>query len=402
MSEDAPTGDIPEPQTQSTWHTNEIQNPVPAPAPNQNFLTSTQEEINVSPDTASDVSASQSTVPTTPNGTTEGGIGAVALDTQSSIPQATQNTVSDQPQPDEAATTSQAYAIQHFREIAAENRAIAKRQAETSDMLARHNDITGEKPSPLHFLKHADYQGKREGLRKEYRDFVDETARADRTADRAAQIHIPELQAAGRQAKETDHKPPYFSPEERAAAYDRFTDRIETWAGVLHDHPLSDEFQKANPGLQLQPETLVRMEDSAKILEQEIEEYEATTHPGSLGHEIYTVLENTDEGTAAANQMKQLKQLVIMASAEDIQEYHTLKEDMNSTATKLSELQRRLFDQQRIQPLRDQLAITRNMLNDVRRAVGLPVEGEETENTNKDQPDDAVAVAPAPDQPHEQ
>lgn len=46
--------------------------------------------------------------------------------------------------------------------------------------------------------------------------------------------------------------------------HEKLADRLEDWAGVLHEHPVSDAFKEAHPGVDFSPETLVQLEDSVE------------------------------------------------------------------------------------------------------------------------------------------
>ncbi|HEY5152652.1 MAG TPA: hypothetical protein VII55_01635 [Candidatus Saccharimonadales bacterium] len=177
---------------------------------------------------------------------------------------------------DESTAWSLAHATKDFRGKAADNRAIARSQDEDHPKAVRIGDVVGEEPSRLRPLKHADYEGRLKGLQDEYYEFNEKTHAANVAADRQAIEDIPELQNTPDLVRDEGVSPefarlfdgpPHWSPERRAEAYDRRADRIEEWAEILHDHPLSIEFKKAHRPEQFQPKALVRMEDRAKSLE---------------------------------------------------------------------------------------------------------------------------------------
>jgi len=317
--------------------------------------------------------------------------------------------VHTEPQPDEAQEVSAvpdaaindihkaetiAYATKDFRGKAADNRVIAQKQDEGHDMATGIGDISREEPSHLRPLKHKEHQKRLRAAQEAYWGFQEDNTKADLAADAQAIEDIPELRdipdleaelGVSPEFASIFSGPPHWSPEVRAEAYDKRADRVEKWAGLLHDHPLSSEFKKAHPGVQFQPKALVRTEDVAEALEQEINHNRAI-YPGALGQAVGSMLGGNRGDRWVTSQMKELNRLLHWAGKEEVEEYEVLVRNLRDDAEKIAQFQQRLFDQQKTEPLRDLLVTTRNLLNDVRREVGLPVEGDESEAENQDQP----------------
>lgn len=161
------------------------------------------------------------------------------------------------------------------------------------------------------------------------------------------------------------------SDQERAAYYDKQASRIGDWAGLLHDHPLSAEFKKAHPGIQFQPKRLVRMEDEVEALQHQIENKEQV-HTDIMSMHIRKAFEGRENIG--------LQRLVRRTSSEKANEYEDRVQALLRSAEALDEFRDGLIEEQVTEPLRDRLVMTRNVLNDVRREVGLPFESDESED----------------------
>jgi len=51
---------------------------------------------------------------------------------------------------------------------------------------------------------------------------------------------------------------------------DRVADQIETWTGILHDHPVSEKYKEAHPGVSLDARSLTLLKQDIDIKEMEI------------------------------------------------------------------------------------------------------------------------------------
>jgi DNA-binding protein H-NS len=381
MNEGAPTGDSPEPK------------PLDQP-PSEGF---DQHDVSVNPPQGDQLAVSTdigSEIPpqqriesqlepaqeyTVPDGSTEGEVTVSVTDTNPSSsdqPQEDTNPVAPRVdganyEHDEAKAETMAYATKDFRGKAADNRTLAREQDELRDMATEVEHIRGQKPSLLHpygLQRHREHQKRITDAEKDYYDIKGSLTKDDRAADAKARRDIPELQEAVERKEKEPLYPPYYSPEERAAAYDEYADRIETWAGALHDHPLSVEFKKAHPGIQFQPKALVRMEDEIETLNLEINEKESETY------------------WETQRALRLHVPIGIVPDEETSDEYQKINDELFKQAKALDEFWARVIDETKIQPLRDRSAMTRNVLNDVRREVGLPVEDQEPAAETQDQP----------------
>jgi hypothetical protein len=290
---------------------------------------------------------------------------------------------------DEAKAEAMAYATKDFRGKAADNRVIEQTRSEGYDMVSGLRDMTDQEPSSLHPLKRRQYQKRLEAANEAYLDFRHDNNDPDLAADRQAHKDIPEFQDSLDPAEEQSRALNAFpqtthrKPEERAEAYDRRADRIETWAGALHDHPLSVEFKKAHPGIQFQPKALVRMEDKLQTLKREISDKEQDTYRETA--EVVKGMTNPPRW--------------LLQDAESADRHQQITTALINQAKTLDAFYNGRIDELRIQPLRDQLAMTRNVLNDVRREVGLDVESDDPEVENQDQVPAEVSGADTKEQP---
>jgi hypothetical protein len=81
------------------------------------------------------------------------------------------------------------------------------------------------------------------------------------------------------------------------------------------------------------------------------------------------------------------------------EELHAMEDAGEALAKRYDTFYKGLLNTIKIPDLRNQLAVTQNLLNDVRREVGLDVEGDEAEAVAQDQSHDELSTDTTPDQP---
>jgi len=188
------------------------------------------------------------------------------------------------------------------------------------------------------------------------------------------------------------------SPNDRANYYDKQAARIGDWAGALHNHPLTAEFTEAHPGVEFEPKRLVQMEDAASRIEREIERLERTK-TSDTGDAIFEAVAPL-HGDATSEERQEMSH-ILRGDIDEVlyEELHAMEDAGEALAKRYDTFYKGLLNTIKIPDLRNQLAVTQNLLNDVRREVGLDVEGDEAEAVAQDQSHDELSTDTTPDQP---
>lgn len=181
------------------------------------------------------------------------------------------------------------------------------------------------------------------------------------------------------------------NPAARAQYYDRQAARIGDWAGLLHDHPLSEEFLEVHSELQTDPgelpKRLVRLEDNAAALKRIIAREERASRV-TMRAELAAMLRNT----GLSPHVEEFNELLGYATPEEQEEYMSHVRTMHGSAKALDGLHDRLYDRLETDALRQQVKLIDDILDDVRRAIGLPVEDHDDASVTSGDVPDEVAV----------
>lgn len=173
--------------------------------------------------------------------------------------------------------------------------------------------------------------------------------------------------------------PDQSSPAERARYYEEQASRIDVWARALHDHPLSDEFRAEYEGFQFQPRMMVRLEDSLKRGERELEQLEdESLTESAIGNDLHDAV-NGRGSEAARRERDQINLMIAIAGAEEPRlddQQVALRLEGEDLAERIDAFRRHVIEEVRIPEIQNQNAMTRKFLDDVRREVQLPVEDE--------------------------
>ncbi len=167
------------------------------------------------------------------------------------------------------------------------------------------------------------------------------------------------------------------NPEMRAKFYDDRAAAIEEWAGILHDHPVSEAYLADHPGLEITPESLVRMEVDEMNMERVLtsQEYrvaqggQAGTRLNAIGYELRHMV-RSERGNGmihpdATRQRQELKELLSNADAAAVQEWETIVSQADRIGDRILRLHAKLLEEIKIKPLRNQLTLTRTLLDDI-------------------------------------
>lgn len=238
------------------------------------------------------------------------------------------------------------------------------------------SDLNDEKPSNRRERK--EIEKRREELLAE-RDFHYETVMKE-------DGHWDINGSAERQfAKDFQHEGMYMAfpsgdPETRAKHYDERASRVEEWAGILHDHPVSEAFREAHPGVDITPESLVYLEDETTWLKLELE---GLDHDGrAVSHDVKSILRGS-RGTLSESSIQKIQELLPLASKERDDEWEKLTAALHESAAAIDAFKVNLAKEVRSGPLQNKLAMAKKLLDDVRRETGVPVEDNEANDDVK-------------------
>ncbi len=302
---------------------------------------------------------------------------------------------------DEAKAEVMAHAEDDFRSKAAANRAqdasvgkIIKRAIEVHDV---EKDLQ-KAPQQFSGLQRLGMKGKRARLYGEMQEIVEKDLEHELGNRRAFQHDFSAERHPDGPGRYADKM---GQASDRAKYYDQQASRIGDWAGILHDHPLSEEFLKTHSEIPSDPEEapkiLVRLEDNAVALERIIARNDR--HSRNTFRAELSAL-HMDEGQlgVASPQVQEFNQLLNHATPDEAEEYLDIVQEMHSSAKALDDLHDRLYDRLETDPLREQVVLIGDILHDVRQAVGLPVETAE-DTTATAQQAEAPAVPGEQSQP---
>jgi hypothetical protein len=158
----------------------------------------------------------------------------------------------------------------------------------------------------------------------------------------------------------------------RAEIYDKRASRLEDWAGLLHDHPIGGDFLKAHPGIEITPQSLVRMEDDAEALELEISGYEEQAGKG-LGDYMSTVLGGRTEEAGngpVQEEITDIYELLKQAGNAKSDQWQQCATKLLDAVDAVDALHKELSYDFNIKPRRNQLGLMRKLLDDVRDELG--------------------------------
>jgi hypothetical protein len=270
-----------------------------------------------------------------------------------------------------------AYAEGDFRTKAVANRDVEREPKELTEKWSSLQDVTAQLDNPNGQLSRKE----RRRLTRQQEALKDEV-----TSDATADIDRRRGAETATRSQFQEDFPEHFlsTPENRAWFYDEQASRIGEWAGLLHDHPLSIEFKEARPGIQFQPKALVRMEDDAARMERRIEQYDSQ-HSSKIADDVMDVIEARGRHSAvytpSEDPIKEIERMLTFANEATVERWQEITRKIENAAAEADEFYRGILEEVRVKPLRNQLAMTRNLLNDVRQEVGLPISKNDSNTT---------------------
>lgn len=150
----------------------------------------------------------------------------------------------------------------------------------------------------------------------------------------------------------------------RAEYAKKRAERLENWAAVLNDHPVTDEYKAKYPDVYLTPETFVAWEDGVEEETQELARLEEAL--GDFhGLSIYSGVEAHGSSFGPWEVRLGLHDLIDQGQPE-WDRWKELKENGSTTLDQIKEFYTDIVVKGVIQPTRSRINLTRNVLEDVR------------------------------------
>lgn len=153
----------------------------------------------------------------------------------------------------------------------------------------------------------------------------------------------------------------YF--KEKAKKVDERAERKEDWAGIMHEHPVSDSYKEAHPDVDFDPVSLIRLEDDSKW---ELEGADAFEKKGKELSGLYVT------GGILTGENHSLESLMydVATSQEELTKlqdrFDNLIKNPETTLGQLSDFYNEILQEAVIKPLRNKANVTKAMLEDIR------------------------------------
>jgi hypothetical protein len=145
-----------------------------------------------------------------------------------------------------------------------------------------------------------------------------------------------------------------LSGETRAAFYDKRAERVEAWAGILHDHPISQTYMESHKGVDLSPDGLVRLEElNQRLAERNQQDNE--------------LAEDEAEDTIKLGETPEY--LAYMLEAADrvtYDDYQRIQSELATVLADKAQLIKKLYKAANIDPTNNQIALSQALLEDIK------------------------------------
>lgn len=133
--------------------------------------------------------------------------------------------------------------------------------------------------------------------------------------------------------------------------YDQRAEKIEEWAGVLHDHPISEAFSAAHPELEVNPESMVRMEEDADRARIKAE---------------YSETRKVNIEIKPFSDSWRVEKLLDRANSAKAEEWQALSDKAEELAGQFNEFVNNLVQEVEVKPARNQAAALNSIIESVR------------------------------------
>jgi hypothetical protein len=152
--------------------------------------------------------------------------------------------------------------------------------------------------------------------------------------------------------------------------------RLEDWAAILHDRPVSQEYLEANPDLDLEPASLVEMEEYA---EDDLDLAERL----ELAAKTINGLEVFEGAEVGFHSREDFGLNRLLRSHEDIERWKELRNNGSTTLDQVAEFYREMLNARKITPLRNRANAQKAILEDVRSGRAADYKGGESSSAEQ-------------------
>ena len=145
--------------------------------------------------------------------------------------------------------------------------------------------------------------------------------------------------------------------------YNATAHRLEEWAGILHDHPVSEAYKAAHPLFEITPQILLNMEDFSITDSDKADRYEEESKE-IAGFDVLSGLVGEDS-TGLESLLNELRVL-----RDDGMQYtdrwNKLKDSRDTTLGEIADFYREVLQEAKVKPLRNRVNATRSILDEIR------------------------------------
>jgi len=146
--------------------------------------------------------------------------------------------------------------------------------------------------------------------------------------------------------------------KDRAELYDKRDKRLEEWAGILHEHPVSQAYHETHLGVTISPESMVSLEDSIKA---DLEELEASKKDAEALFGMMLEQKPEDPNVSAL-----ANELLDRCKSSDNAEYQRIETDIQTAQAAKVNFFKKLYDTTEIAPRKNEIALWQALLDDVK------------------------------------
>ena len=262
-----------------------------------------------------------------------------------------------------------AHASDDFRTKAVDSRQLEERKKSIPNELvaalnARSDFDDTPKPSVLHPLARRQHEAEARQKQIDVRDareIQDVRSRSYNAANRVA------INTAESDSEKVDDgaffQPSFIHPEDRAKFYDTRAEAIEEWAGILHDHPISQEYVAAHPNVDFSPQGLVRIEAQQIRLKRELSGVQERNRRGSglVRLELGAIGYNPSHPNGAT----EVKELLAEVDEEQARVWEAFESEADELSLQMTNMHKKLIEEVRAKPLQIHIGKIEQVLNDV-------------------------------------
>ncbi len=238
-----------------------------------------------------------------------------------------------------------------FRTMAANNRKIEAQKGLAADLNSKFEEIDSRSdPSLFQVRNRRQYRRERstalEQRNQAENDFNTSNNRAYRE-QHAWSNDLPGYEMA----LSTD-------PAQRAKYYDERAAKVEEWAAILHDHPLSEAFHESHPNVSVSPASLYQLELEVQ------KDLDLATDYEHLAENIYN--KKVEQEVRKFENYWDIQSLLEKADEVANQEYDRIQAELDTVLDSSRSFYQELFKTVVVQPLRNKAVAVQSMLDEIK------------------------------------